>query len=504
MLQDKIKKRAEDNLIQWRQDPVQFVRDEFKVEPDKWQKRCLRNYANGNKSKGRRSGAKACKGPGKTACLAWIAWHFLVCYPFPKVAATSITAGNLRDGLWAEMAKWQKKSSVCEQMFTWTITRIFHNDYPEEWFMTARAWSKSASPEQQANTLAGLHADYIMFIIDECGGIPDAVMAAAEAALANAGTEVNPHAIAKIVIMGNPTHLSGPLYRACTKEKSLWDMIEITGDPDDPERSPRISKQWANEQITKYGRDNAWVLVNVFGKFPPASMNALIGPDDMEAAMNRIIAAGNYEHAPKILGVDVARQGDDRTVIFPRQGLVAFKPRILRIPDSVQIAGQVAQAIKKWNPDAVNVDNTGGWGSGVIDSLRTWGYAVNDVQFAGKANDYVYFNKRAEMNMEAAHWVKNGGCLPRLDELTEEAVAITYFHNKDKMQIVEKDQIKATLGRSPDLWDALGLTFAYPVAKRNPYDSVHGTSSTGSDYAPLPGMGNNGGGKTVDEYNPLD
>ena len=64
----------------------------------------------------------------------------------------------------------------------------------------------------------------------------------------------------------------------------------------------------------------------------------------------------------------------------------------MRIPDSVQIAGQVAQAIQKWKPDAVNIDNTGDWGSGVIDSLRNWGYTVNDIQFSGKANDYVYFN----------------------------------------------------------------------------------------------------------------
>ena len=277
-------------------------------------------------------------------------------------------------------------------------------------------------------------------------------------------------------------------------------MIEITGDPDDPNRSPRISIQWAREQITKYGRDNAWVLVNVFGKFPPASMNALIGPDDMEAAMNRIVPRSAYEHAPKVLGIDVARQGDDRTVLFPRQGLVAFKPIILRIPDSVQIAGQVARAIQKWQPDAVNIDNTGGWGSGVIDSLRNWQYAVNDVQFAGKANNYVYFNKRAEMNVEAALWVKNGGCLPRIDELTEEATAITYFHNKDKMQIVDKDQIKDELGRSPDLWDALGLTFAYPVAKRHPLDGAY-AASPNNDYQPVPDMG--GTQKTVDEYNPL-
>lgn len=493
-------KKAQENLIRWRRDPVIFVREVFGVEPDKWQKRALRNYG-----ANRRSGAKACKGPGKTAVLAWIAWHFLVCFPHPKVAATSISGENLRDGLWAEMSKWQHKSEMLKAMYVWTVTRIYHKDYPETWFMSARKWSKSADPEQQANTLAGLHADYIMFLIDEAGGVPDAVMAAAEAALANAGTEVNPDAVAKIIIMGNPTHLSGPLYRACTKEKSLWAMIEITGDPDDEERSPRISKQWAQEQIDKYGRDNAWVMVNVFGRFPPSSMNSLVGPDDMEAAMKRIVGLEAYSHAPKILGIDVAREGDDRTVIFPRQGLVAFKPRILRIPDSVQIAGQVAQAIQKWNPDAVNVDNTGGYGSGVIDTLRSWGYAVNDVHFSSKADNYMYFNKRAEMNLETARWIKKeGGCLPRIDELTEEACAVTYFHNKDKLQIVEKDQIKAEIGRSPDLWDALGLTFAIPVvAKQHPLGAAFQRQNNATDYEPVPGVVTMQKNSGLDDYNPI-
>ncbi len=499
--------KAQDNLKRWRGDAVAFVREQFGVEPDKWQKRFLRNYVNGPVSKGRRTGAKACKGPGKTAVLAWCAWHFMACYPYPKIAATSISADNLRDGLWAEMAKWQRKSKMLTELFSWTITRIFHKDYPEEWFMSARAWSKSADPEMQANTLAGLHADYIMFILDEAGGIPDAVMAAAEAALANAGSEVNPHAVAKILICGNPTHLSGPLYRACSKEKALWDIVEITGDPADPERSPRISIQWANEQILKYGADNSWVLVNVFGKFPPSSMNALLGPDDMAAAMKRILDPSAYEHAPKVLGIDVARQGDDRTVMMPRQGLVAFRPKIMRIPNSVDIASQVALAIQKWQPDAVNIDNTGGYGSGVIDSLGKWGYPVNEVQFAGKANNYVYVNKRAEMACEAAHWIKNGGCLPDMPELTEEACAITYFHNKDKLQIVEKDQIKAEIGRSPDIYDALGLTFAFPVAKRDPLDAIRQqqNQAPNRDYGPIPGMDNfprsAGSGKSLDDYN---
>ena len=478
------------NIARWRRDPVAFVREQFNVEPDEWQKDFLIAF-----NTQQRIAAKACKGPGKTTVLAWCAWLFLATRPHPKIAATSISGDNLRDGLWSEMAKWQNKSAFLTHAFEWQKERIISRDHPQTWWMSARKWSKSANPEQQADTLAGLHADYILFIIDEAGGVPDSVVAAAEAALAT-GIEC------KLLLCGNPTHLSGPLYRACTKEKSLWYVIEITGDPDDPKRSPRISVKWAREQIMKYGRDNPWVLVNVFGKFPPSSLNSLLGPDDMSAAMARILRDDAYNFAPKILGVDVARQGDDRTVIAPRQGLAAFMPKILRIPDTQQVAAIVAQSIQKWKPDGVMVDGTGGWGAGVIDALRNWGYDVTEVQFAGKALDRQFVNKRAEMSFELAKWVKGGGCLPNLPELTEEATAITYFYQKDQFQIVEKLQVKEAIGRSPDLWDAYGLTFAFPVVKKLPGALSHlaNNASAASDYNPLAQYHSQ---QAVADYNPL-
>lgn len=464
--------KSREQIARWRHDPVAFVREVFGVEPDPWQKKYLIAYNNNQ-----RVAAKACKGPGKTCVQAWCAWHFLVTRPHPKIAATSISSDNLGDGLWTEMAKWQIKSKLLVDLFVWTKTRIYARQHPETWWMSARSWSKSASAEQQADTLAGLHADYILFIIDEAGGVPDAVAVAAEAALST-GIEC------KLLLTGNPTHLSGPLYRACTKEKADWIVIEITGDPDDPMRSSRICIEWARKQIRDWGRHNAWVLVNVFGKFPPSSLNGLLGPDDMAAAVKRIVSPDSYNQMPKILGVDVALQGDDRTVIAPRQGIVGFHPKVLRTPKPIEIASVVAHSWDKWEADACFIDNTGGWGSGVISHLEDWGYAPIGIQFAGKADDAQYKNKRAEMAFNFAKWIKAGGCLPDIGELTEESTAITFFHTKDQVQIVEKKQIKEELGRSPDLFDAYGLTFAYPVQKRDPLEKYRNKSPEGN-YDPI-------------------
>lgn len=365
--------------------------------------------------------------------------------------------------------------------------------------MSARTWPKSGDTSKQSDTLAGLHADNIMFVLDEAGGIPDAVMAAAEAALANDMGQFGYDA--KIVIAGNPTHLEGPLYRACTVERDLWWLIEITSDPDDPMRTPRVSVKWANDQIKKYGRDNPWVLINVFGKFPPASINSLIGPDEVHAAMRRSLKLDAYSWQQKRLGIDVARFGDDRTVIFPRQGKVAFRPVELRNMNTVDIGNRVLRAKMQWGSEMEFVDDTGHWGHGVIDTMSVAGASPIGIQFHGSPIDPRYKNKRAEMWVEMTEWIRKGGCLPNIPELVGELTTPTYTFVGGKLVLEDKDQVKERLGRSPDLADALALTFAMPdmpgstkndaiLHKVNQMRRAHGVpevghSGTTADYNPF-------------------
>lgn len=454
-------------IREWREDPCLFVREQFGTEPDAWQRKTLEAA-----TKNIRLALKACKGPGKSCVLAWIIWWWLVTRPHPKVVATSITGDNLADGLWTELAKWQQKSEFLKAAFTWTATRIFANDHPETWWASARTWAKGADPSQQANTLAGIHADHVLFVIDEAGGVPDAVVAAAEAGLANISDEEGREA--KLIIAGNPTHLDGPLYRACTRERHLWWVMEISSDPDDPDRTPRVSVQWAKEQIEKYGRDHPFVLVNVLGKFPPGQANTLIAADDASKASQRTISEAEFTFAPKILGVDVARFGDDRTVLQPRQGKLAMRARVLRNLDTMEVAGQVAQAIAKWQPDAVFIDQTG-IGAGVVDRLRELGHQVVGVDSASRPRDPHYLNLRAEMWAEMRDWLAVGGCIPDDGELVGELSAPTYkFTSEGRLQLEGKADMKKRGVSSPDKADALALTFAYPVPIRTALDRARG------------------------------
>lgn len=246
--------------------------------------------------------------------------------------------------------------------------------------------------------------------------VPDAVVSAAEAGLANV---IGEHQHAWIVLAGNPTHLEGPLYRACTKDRALWNVVEITADPDDPKRTPRVSAQWAREFISTYGRDSPWTLVNIFGRFPPSSINALLGPDDVAAAMKRCCKPEDLAGTARILGVDVARFGLDASMLARRRGLQAAPLLERRDLTSVQGAGFVAQVWNDFDQDGGTVradgcfiDDTGGYGAGWIDQLGVLGRTPVGVGFARSADDARYFNKRTEIIFRLADWIKRGGCLP--------------------------------------------------------------------------------------------
>lgn len=446
-------------LKDWRENPIKFVYDNFKVDPDAWQREALLAFPSDDDNK-RRISLQACAGPGKSAVLAWCGWNFLCCYgepgDHPKGAAVSVTNDNLSDNLWPEFSKWQSRSKFLLHFFTWTKSRIHSTQNPETWFLAARGYSKTANEEEQGRTLSGLHGKYVLALMDESGDIPPAVAKAAEQALST-----NPK-FGKILQAGNPTSLEGILHAAATTLRHLWYVIRITGDPDDPNRSPRIDINWAREQIKTYGRDNPWVMSYILGLFPPASINTLFGPDEVATAMKKGIRESDYDFSQKRLGIDVARFGDDLTVVFPRQGLRAFNPVIMRHADNPSIAARIALSKNKWGSEMEFVDDTGGYGGGVIDFLRQAGHSPQAVNASSKAMNSQYFNKRAECWFLMREWLRRGGVLPNIPDLQRELTAPTYSFKDGKLILEPKDQIKARLGKSPDHADALALTFAFP------------------------------------------
>ena len=197
--------------------------------------------------------------------------------------------------------------------------------------------------------------------------------------------------------------------------------------------------------------------------FTASAENILIPIDVVLTAMQRHYSSAELRFAPKIIGVDPARFGDDRSVIFRRQGLQAFEPLVLKQVDNMALAAHVAREIEIFRPDGVFVD--AGCGGGVIDRLRQLGFTVSEVPFGGtpiKAGQYA--NKRAEMWGEMAAWLKSSGALPDVAELKADLCQTAYDYDAaGRLRLEPKEKLKARTGKSPDLADALALTFAAPV-----------------------------------------
>lgn len=201
--------------------------------------------------------------------------------------------------------------------------------------------------------------------------------------------------------------------------------------------------------------------------FTADAEDVLIPISLVSQACARQYAPAEVAHAPRIIGVDPARFGADRSVIFRRQGLQSFPPLVLQKTDQMTLAAQVAASVREFRPDAVFID--AGCGGGVIDRLRQLGFTVTEIHFGAaplKAGQYA--NKRAEMWGEMTAWLQEGGALPASAALKADLCGVRYdFDAAGRLRLESKEALKARSGRSPDLADALALTFALPVQKNN-------------------------------------
>lgn len=441
---------AKNKIKEWKHNPSKFVMEVMGAKPDPWQHEVLAAFP-----KNKFISMKACKGPGKSCLLAWIAWNFMLTRNKPKIICTSITSQQLYGALWPEIFKWYERSKILKENFICKARRIEYRHNPKIWYMEARTWGKPAKDsQQQSSSIAGIHAENLLMLVDECSEIPDSIFTSLRNCLTS-GVEN------KLVMAGNPLKLSGPLYRSCTAEKKHWWTISISAAPDDPKRTPRVDIEHARREIDTWGKDNPWVMCNIYGQFPPASINSLLGVEEVEEAINREVKHEDYIYSQPRLGVDVARYGDDSTVIFPRQGLKTFMPIELKNADTQTIAGRIRVEKVKYKPEMMFIDSTGGFGAGVIDSLLQMNDVPIPVNFSEKADESKkYYNKRAEMYFRLSQWIKRGGSLPNVPELVAELTKPTYTTKDGRLIIQPKEQIKRELGRSPDFSDALATSFA--------------------------------------------
>jgi len=468
--QSEIRAASIARMATWQEHPAQYVRDVFGAEPDPWQERTLEAFPSNP-----RQAMVACKGPGKTTVETWLNWNFLSTRPYPSMAATAITGQNLRDNLWKELAAWRSRSPYLRNEFEIEAQRAYRRGLSGTWFLSARTWNRDASEEQQGDALSGLHSQFVMVTIDEAGGVPQSLLRAADGVMANLGTASCTEA--HVLIGGNPTDLTGPLHRAAHEDRPDWWLIFITGDPDDPNRAPRVSREWAQRRIDKLGRDAYEVRVDVLGKFPLASAEALIVGDLIDASFVRWADRGSLAQGPRSLGVDVARFGVDRSVVCRRSGdlVYAFRPgdswqgndteftagRAAKIAD--EFAGGHTDGLKL----PIFVDDIG-VGGGVTDKLKAMGYNVTGISVDAAPTydpEKRHTNLKSQLCGDIQDRFRVGAIAldPSIGEATPlkaEATTLRVAYSAGKRRIEGKEDYKRRTGRSTDYFDAMMLAFA--------------------------------------------
>lgn len=392
-------------------------------------------------------------GIGKSALVGMILnWGLSTC-PDSKIIVTAGTGQQLSTRTVPEVTKWFRRAFTGE-WFDVNATSIRYRDPKRQatWRCDFNTWS-----EHNTDAFAGVHNQgrRIVLVFDEASAIADKVWEVAEGALTDEKTEII------WLVFGNPTQPDGAFFECFNKQKHRWRTYQIDSREVDGTNKAEISK-W----IEDYGEDSDWVRVRVRGVFPRAGSNQFIGQDLVDAA--RRYSAEGFGHLPKIGACDVARFGDDQTVIGDRQGRKARIWHKFRGLDTIQVAKHCIEYIDEESPDAFVVDGDG-LGAGVVDYLRERNYHRKTavIEFHGGASPddaNAYFNRRAECWGLMRDWLKSGAEIPKDNELESDLTGPTYgFSPKQQLQLEKKEDMKKEGKASPDCADMLAMTFGVKI-----------------------------------------
>lgn len=435
----------------YRDDAVGFCADILGVEVWSRQEEILRKAA-AHKKVAVRSGHKVGKSKSSSILTAW----WMETRTRGKVVLTSSSNDNIKNTLWPELRK------VYRQARKPLGGHMLSSPQGGWRFEDGRsAFGVSTDTPERAAANSG---DELLIIVDEASGIEDDIFEAFEGSLAGGG---------HMVMFGNPTQQTGQFRRAFTDEADIWVPIHISS-----EESPNVAARriiipglatydWVEERKKKWGVDSVEYQIRVKGNFAGKSANAVIGVDVVEEARKRW--ADTEETGELELGIDVARFGDDDSVIYPRRGPKALEPIVVHGLDTVDVAGTALKVARDLRHPGERVKikvDTIGVGAGVADILRTHAdIDVIDINVSEASVDpEEYPNLRTQLWFGMGDWLKEGGAIPESDaELRAELTAPRYsFDARGRRQVEPKENIKKRLKRSPDHAEALMLAIYSP------------------------------------------
>ncbi len=399
----------------------------------------------------KRISIKSGHGTGKSTVLSWIVIWYLFCFLDAQVPCTAPTSDQIHDVLWKEIALWVGRlPKPIKALFEWTSGYLRITQRPETWFARAKTARKEA-PE----ALAGVHGDYVMYIVDEGSGVAEEIYNTAEGALT--GKDIF------FIMISNPTRTIGYFYDSHNKDKKQWQTLSFNS-----EESPIVDREFIDRIATKHGTDSDEYSIRVKGEFPKIDAIDDKGyvPLFLESDIKQISDNLDPERlfiTEPIMGIDPSGEGDDETSWVIRD---QFKAKIVakeKISDTKSIAAKTLTLMDyyKVRSDNVFIDNFG-IGANVAQelALSQEQIRVNAINVGDKAKHDEYLNLRAEASYSMKQWLRQGGELIRSNDW-DELLTLRYRRElSGKMKLMSKDEMRKLGYKSPNNVDALMLTFA--------------------------------------------
>ncbi|NBC17176.1 MAG: hypothetical protein GVY18_07655 [Bacteroidetes bacterium] len=403
---------------------------------------------------------------GKSLLVAILALWWAACWPQGKVLITAPSSDQIRDIVWSELCGLVLKAAQIGKVpFPEPATDPSTGmRWPDGRRIIGRATDR---PER----IQGYSGPACLYLIDEASGFARNLY---EALVGNTagGSATDDAAVAKFVLTGNPTQTTGIFHDAFTRQREHWQCFTISSEDTPNARENRVvipglaTRDWVEKQADVYGRDSDMFRVRALGQFPTQGSNAVVGVADIDAAIERGKTAQPNEADLLHIGVDVARFGDDDSVIVPRRGNYIYPLRVHHGMDVTEVAGLVMACVRelktttRFERPVVKVDVIG-IGAGVADVLRHEpDIAVVDVNVAEVSTDTERWPRlRDELWFGLSNFLSEGGALPDDEMLAGELGAPTYKPDvRGRMVVEPKEVTKKTLGRSPDRADGVALS----------------------------------------------
>ena len=443
--------------VAWLHDRVVFPEGE---RPTGYQEECLAAVAEYYRASGR-----APHGAGKSSIAAWIFLWFVDTRNRAgadwKAITTAGSWGQLRNFLWPEIHKWERR-----------IPSLHWREGSELLQMSVKLATGQASSiaSNRPELIEGGHADEILFLYDEAKSIRPETYDATEGAFSGAGPGSGRHAFAWAgSTPGPPVGRFAEIHHHKPGLEDWWTR-HIT--LDEGIAAGRITREWADQRAKQWGADSAVYLNRVLGEFAVEDADAVIPLSWLEAANDRwTLLDGAWEDFTCV-ATDVARYGDDRTVLARRHGNAIAELRASEKEETTATTGRVRGVLDAFGGGYAVVDVIG-IGAGVVDQLREKGYTVvafnasTRSQYLDRAGELGFLNRRS-----AAWWnlremldpsFEPVIALPPDDMLTGDLTTPTWRVTSGARIAVEgKDEIKKRIGRSPDYGDSVVMAFSLP------------------------------------------